>query len=197
MKRLFLAALLTFCFVLHGYSQNFIQGVVDRLSFGVKAGGNYSNYVNTSFSTQALTGFHAGALVDFRLTNHLAFQEEFLFSTQGAKVKGDVFGQENVRVNYLSVPLLFKYRTTLGLYVEAGMQVGVRLNENVGGSGQGNFAKLLDQAAVGGLGYQSKMGLGVGVRYVAGFSKVGDLKDMGVSEDFRTSVAQASIFYIF
>jgi hypothetical protein len=41
------------------------------------------------------------------------------------------------------------------------------------------------------------MGLGFGVRYVAGISKVGDFQASAINPDFKTSVAQASIFYVF
>lgn len=55
----------------------------------------------------------------------------------------------------------------------------------------------MDLAAVAGIGYQSKMGLGFGARYVAGLSKVGDFQASDIKTDFRTNVIQASIFYIF
>jgi hypothetical protein len=176
--------LLVISFVLvstHSFGQSFVQGIVSRLSFGVKAGANYSNYVNADFATDPLVGFHAGGMVNFRFTKHFSVQEEFLFSSQGAKV-ADV----DRKVYYLSVPIMLKYRTNLGLYLEAGAQAGMRLHEDVK-----DFSKQLEFGAAGGLGFQSKMGLGFGVRYVAGVSKA------GMIGDFRNSVAQGSVFYIF
>jgi hypothetical protein len=195
MKKLILIA-----FVListHSFSQGFVQGIMERLHFGLKAGANYSNYTNTNFSTQAVLGFHAGALVDFDLTKNLAIQEEFLFSSQGAKVKDDVFGKENVNVYYMAVPFLLKYRTNAGIYIEAGPQVSTRIKDNIDSLKSGNFAKLLDLSAAAGIGYQSKGGFGIGFRYVAGLSSVGDFKLSNVNPNFRSSVVQASIFYIF
>lgn len=192
--------LMLICFVLastRGFSQGFVQGMMQRLQFGLKAGVNYSNYANADFQTDALVGFHAGAIMDFRLTKNLFIQEEFLFSSQGAKVKGDVFGKDNVTVNYLTIPFMLKYRTNFGLYVVAGPQVGQRLNENVGNKQIGDFAQKLDLSAVGGLGFQSKCGLGIEARYVAGISKVGSFQLSDVKTNFQNSVAQASIFYIF
>ena len=93
------------------FSQGLMQGIMSRLSFGLKAGANYSNYTNASFNTDALIGFHAGALIDFKLIGNLSIREEFLFSTQGAKVKDNLFGKEDVRVDYLTVPFLLHYRT--------------------------------------------------------------------------------------
>jgi hypothetical protein len=97
----------------------------------------------------------------------------------------------------VAVPLLLKYRTGLGLYIEAGMQEGLRVNENTEFSQTGSFAKRLDLAAIGGLGFQTKSGFGIGLRYVAGLSNVGNFSLTNVSPNFKTSVVQASLFYIF
>ena len=179
------------------FSQSFVQGVASRLSFGLKAGVNYSNYANADFKTDALVGFHAGGLVAFRLTHNLSIQEEFLFSSQGAKVKDEVFGKEDVNVYYVTVPFLLKFRTNSGFYIEAGPQVGMRAKDFSDSTQTGSFAKKLDLAVAGGIGYQTKGGFGIGVRYVAGLSQVGDFKFSNINPDFKTSVAQASIFYIF
>jgi len=195
MKKLFFIGLLFIsgsCF-----SQGFVKGITSRLSFGLKAGTNYSDYTGTDFGTSGLLGFHAGAIVNFRITNTLSFQEEFLFSTQGAKIKGDQFGEENINVSYVTVPLLLKYRTGLGLYIEGGMQEGLRVNENTAESQTGSFAKRLDLAAIGGLGFQTKSGFGIGLRYVAGLSNVGNFSLVDVKPNFKTSIIQASLFYIF
>jgi len=167
------------------------------LSFGLKAGGNYSNYTNADFATEGIMGFHAGALVNFRITDHLSVQEEFLFSSQGAKMKNDLFGKENLNVYYLTVPFLIKYKTNFGLYFEAGPQTGLRLKEDTKGASFGDFAKKLDLAAAGGIGFQTKSGFGIGARYIAGLSKVGDFDISNVKTDFKTNVVQASVFYIF
>ncbi len=188
--------LLLLCLVLAS-TQSFSQGLFQRLSFGLKAGGNYSNYANADFRTESIAGFHAGAIINFRLFKGLSIQEEFLFSTQGAKVKDNLFGKENVKVSYINVPFLLKYRSNIGLYIEAGPQVGMRASENISNMQIGEFAKKLDLSAVGGIGFQSKSGFGFGARYIAGLSKVGDFQLSNAKTDFHNSVIQASIFYIF
>ena len=175
----------------------FSQGLLSRLHFGLKAGANYSNYTNADFATDAIVGFHGGAIVNFKLTNEFSIQEEFLFSSQGAKMKNDVFGNQNANVYYITVPFLLKYRHKSGFYIEAGPQTGMRAKQDLNGESVNNFAKRLDLAAAGGIGYQSKMGLGFGARYIAGLSKVGDFDISNVKTDFRTNVIQASVFYIF
>ena len=177
----------------HCFSQSLLS--LSRLSFGLKAGVNYSNYTHTDFATNALVGFHAGALVSYKITDNFSFQEEFLFSSQGAKIKDQLFPKENVNVYYITVPFLLKYKTNFGLYVEGGPQTGLNVKDD--NTTSGNFAKKLDLSMTGGIGYQTKGGFGIGVRYVAGLSKVGDFNISNVKTDFKTNVAQASIFYIF
>ena len=173
------------------------QGLLGRLSFGLKAGTNYSNFTNANFSTSGLLGYHAGAIINFKILGGLSFQEEFLFSTQGAKVQTDQFNQANLKIYYMTVPLLLKYRTPWGIYVEGGGQVGFRVREDDGSQSITNFAKKMDLAGVGGLGYQMKCGLGFGARYVAGISKVGDFNSSNISPDFKNAVVQGSVFFIF
>jgi hypothetical protein len=188
---------LTFiCFVLLSV-HSFGQGFWKRFEYGVKAGVNYTNFTSASFPTDPLIGFHGGATVAFKITDNFLVQEEFLFSTQGAKNKSTMFDNNDIKLYYMSVPFLLKYRGKSGLYIEAGPQVGLKAKEDVKGLTTGEFAKKLDFAVAGGIGYQSKIGLGIGARYIYGLSKVGNFDISNVKNDFTNNMAQASIFYVF
>jgi len=192
--------LMLICLVLlssKGFSQSFVQNVFSRLEFGIKAGANATNFTDANFPTDPLIGFHAGATVAFKITNNFLFQEEFLFSTQGAKIKGGDLGDQDLKLYYMAVPLLFKYRTNSGFYIEAGAQAGIKIKEDVAGLNTDNFAKRVDLGAAGGIGYQSKMGLGLGLRYIYGISKVADVNVSNITNDFKNNAAQASVFYVF
>ena len=192
--------LMLICLVLvstRGFSQSFTQNILKRLEFGIKAGANASNFTNADFPTDPLIGFHAGATVAYKFTNNFMVQEEFLFSTQGAKIKGGTLGTQDLKLYYMSVPLLLKYRTNSGFYFEAGTQVGIKLKEDISGINTENFAKKLDLAAAGGVGFQSKMGLGIGARYLYGISKVSDFNASNIKNDFKNNAVQASVFYVF
>lgn len=194
MKKLILIALVlasTNCF-----SQSFAQKIMSKLEFGIEAGVNYSNFTNAAFPTDPLVGFHAGATVAYKFTNNFMVQEEFLFSTQGAKVKGGDLGTQDLKLSYVSVPFLLKYRTNSGFFIEAGPQVGIKVKEEVAGLNGTDFAKKIDMAVAGGIGFQSKMGLGIGARYVYGVQKVADL-NVGSLNNFKNNNVQASIFYVF
>jgi len=192
--------LLLMCLVLiatKGISQSFMSGIAKKLEFGLKAGVNASNFTNASFPTDPLIGFHGGATLAFKITNNFLIQEDFLFSMQGAKIKGGSLDVQDLKLYYVSIPILLKYRTNAGFFIEAGAQTGMKVKEDVAGETNGDVFKKLDVAVVGGIGYQSKIGLGIGARYVYGLSKVGDFKTTGFNNDFKNNTIQASVFYVF
>lgn len=197
-KLLLIGFVLTMTQVSFGQS---LGGIWQRLSFGLKAGGNYSNFTEANFDTEGLTGFHAGLIVNFKLTNKWSVQEEFLYSTQGAKIKDNLFGtDEDLKLSYMSVPILVKYHSNIGLYAEIGGQANI-LIEDAKNTGFEDFADKIDAGAVAGLGYQFKAGpvkgLGIGARYYHGFMDVGKFNSPTLKSDFKNSVAQLSVFYTF
>lgn len=180
------------------FSQGLISGVMERLEFGLKAGANYSDFVDAPFATDPLTGYHAGGTLNFRLSKQLSIQEDILYSLQGARSKSILSEKEDIKLHYITVPILLRFKTRFGLYVEAGAQAAMLINEDVPASaGYEKFAEKLDASAVGGIGFHSKSGVGLGLRYVYGFTKVGNKNNALVRPDFTSSTAQASIFYTF
>ncbi len=164
---------------------------------GLKGGVNISNFSGSTFDDvdkKALVGFHGGAFISLLMGDHFAIQPEALFSSQGAKIKS-AGQEENLKVSYLNVPVMLKARFNGGFYVEAGPQVGFKLSENVPDMGINNFAKNLDLSVGAGLGYHSNSGLGIGARYMAGVSKVGDFDGEDFDPNFRNGVIQVSLFY--
>ncbi len=168
-----------------------------KFELGVKGGVNISNFTGHSSwenaETNTLVGFHAGGFVSFFLGNTFAIQPEVLFSSQGAKYT-NAGNKENLKVDYINVPVMFKYRTINGFYVEAGPQVGFRTSES--STSIDSLAKRTDLSIAGGIGYHSKIGLGIGARYTAGLTKVGDFQaSNGINPDFKNGVIQISLFY--
>jgi hypothetical protein len=180
-------------------TKGFSQSILKRLEFGVKAGANYSNFTNASFATDPLVGFHAGATVAFKITDNFLIQEEFLFSAMGAKSKtgNNLFNGQDIKLYYASIPLLLKYRTNSGFYVEMGSQMSFKAKEDVKGQSFAVFAKKMDVAAAAGVGYQSKCGLGIGARYLYGLTSVGEFNSSTIKNDFKNNNIQVSIFYVF
>lgn len=187
MKRLLVAAFLLVSAT--GFAQTF--------QLGIKGGVNISNFTGGDFKDldkKSLVGFHAGGFVSFFLGDHFAIQPEVLFSSQGAKLDnaGD---EQNLKVSYVNVPVMLKYRFTGGFYLEAGPQIGFKVSEDTDDMTIGDFAKSTDLSIAGGLGFHSDMGLGIGARYTAGLSKVGDFSVGDFDPDFKNGVLQISLFY--
>ena len=168
-----------------------------HFELGVKAGANISNFMGNSNADQlkanSLVGFHAGGFVSLFVGNHFAIQPEVLFSTQGAKINDDG-NKSDYKLTYINVPVMLKYRSTSGFYLEAGPQIGFKVNEKVDGTSQ-DFAKSTDLSIAGGIGYHSSIGLGIGARYTAGLSKLGDFDANTTQPDWKNGVIQLSLFY--
>ncbi|WP_031529754.1 porin family protein [Dyadobacter crusticola] len=163
-------------------------------SLGPKAGLNLSNYAGGNIDADALFGYHLGGVLNYGFGDVFSIQPEVLFSTQGAKVRNEG-RRSDFRISYITVPVMLKFKTRGGFFVELGPQVGFRSSSDIPDQTINNFAKNLDLSAGGGLGYQTGIGLGIGVRYMAGLSKVGDFSGSNINPDFKNSVIQASIFW--
>ncbi|KAF2336844.1 porin family protein [Flavobacterium daemonense] len=197
-KKIFIGCILLTC--TSGFSQSFFKNIADRLYFGVKTGANYSNFKNADFDTEGLTGFHAGAIVGYKFNDNFAVQEEFLYSTQGAKIKGGLTDGQDIKLSYVTVPILLKYKTNLGIYFEAGPQIGILIDEDfksLGINSNTKFAQQIDGGLAAGIGYQFQNGLGIGARYYLSLTDVSKVKTAGINTNFQNNTAQVSLSYIF
>lgn len=169
-----------------------------KFEIGAKGGVNVSNFTGTSnwqnAKTKSLIGYHVGGFISLFVGNNFAIQPEVLLSSQGAKYESST-STENLKVNYVNVPVMFKYRSSGGFYVEAGPQIGFKTSES-SSTVIDSLAKSTDLSVAAGIGFHSKIGLGIGARYTAGLSKVGDFKPQsGINPDYKNGVFQLSVFY--
>jgi len=172
------------------FAQNFTAGV--------KAGVNFSNFTGGNFDAvekKALVGFHGGGFFSFSL-GAIYLQPEVLISTQGARIDS-ANGSYDWKITYAAVPVMFKYRSSGGFYLEAGPQFSFKISDNVENQTIEDFVNELDLSAGAGLGWQTKGGLGIGARYLVGISKVGNFdisEGHGIDPDFKNSVIQVGLF---
>ncbi|ACT96416.1 porin family protein [Dyadobacter fermentans] len=185
MRKIFLLALLSM-FGSAAFAQSF--------SFGPKAGINVSNYTGSDIESDARVGYHLGGILNFGIGQVFSIQPEVLFSTQGAKINNG--SKQEFKTTYVSVPVMLKFRARGGFYFEFGPQASFKTGEDIPDQTIDHFAKNLDLAGAVGLGYQANFGLGIGARYIAGFSKVGDFdQNAAMNPDFKNSVIQFSLFF--
>ncbi|NDP28718.1 MAG: PorT family protein [Flavobacterium sp.] len=85
----------------------------NALSFGIKAGANYSNVYDSNsedFVADGKFGFAAGAFVTIPFGKFIGIQPEIMYSQKGFKSSGTYFGStyEMTRTtNFIDVPVLF------------------------------------------------------------------------------------------
>ena len=189
----------------------------NKTYFGIKGGVNLaklrpSDYTANEPSTNLKTTAHAGLLVRIPVSANggFAVQPELLYNRQGSKMKttttvGTVTTESTYEqdLSYVSVPVMLQWKSAGGFYVETGPQASFLIVAQQEGPGNNNETDNKDQMEKfdfswgAGLGYMSRMGLGIGARYNHGFTNV--LEETSTTGDarLRNSVVQIGLTYLF
>jgi hypothetical protein len=160
--------------------------------FGVKGGVNLASLEidddtpATNFETNSKTSFHLGVYANLPLGSMLRLQPEILYFGAGSKVQGTpLSGNQGTKMNYeadfdyISIPVKVQLKTKGGFFVEAGPQFSfltTARQDNETGTDpdikdQGIIRKT-DFGVVGGLGFTSRIGLGLHATYMHGITNV-------------------------
>lgn len=178
------------------------QAAMAQFHLGVKAGTNITKVDGKSFKDEFRYGYHLGGFAEIRMGNKLVLQPEVLWNQYATRVDSnfshvyqDVFdGNSNVKLNYLSIPILVNYKL-IGKFIslQAGPQFGVLIDQNKtllqnGGNAfkQGDFSMLA--------GVLVRMGpIRVNGRYAIGLNNISDIPDDNKwkSQGFQLSVGLA------
>jgi hypothetical protein len=162
---------------------------------GIKGGVNLASLEidddtpTTNFNTNSKTSFHVGVYGNIPFgTGMFRLQPELLYIGQGSKVTGTPLsgnqGQSmsyEVDMDYIALPIMLQLATKSGFFVEVGPQFSF-LTTARQDNATGNDPDLKDQgiikktdfAVLGGLGFTSRIGLGVHATYIHGISNVFD-----------------------
>ena len=107
----------------------------DKLSFGVKAGANYSNVYDAqgeAFQANPKLGLAAGVFLAIPIGKYLGVQPEVLFSQKGFQATGIILGNTydfTRTTSYIDVPLLFAFKPSEFFTLLAGPQYSYLLNQ--------------------------------------------------------------------
>jgi hypothetical protein len=170
-----------------------------QISLGLKGGLNVSNLNGLSIpdvETNALVGFHVGAFLPINLGRNFALQPELVYSTQGAKLEGAL--DEDYKLNYFNVPVMLRFYTNGGFFLEAGPQLGFQVGDvSLDDDDYEDELNNSDFSICGGLGFMGKsQKFGIGARYNVGVSKLGDLSSTNFEDtDFKNGVFQLSLYW--
>lgn len=157
------------------------QDKKNRSAFGLKSGINCSSFrldgtAASFWSDEWKTGFVAGFFVEIP-AGKFSVQPEVLYSSMGSELKQAGGAIEKYRVNYLSIPVLGKFRLAEKFRIVAGPQVDFliqakRMDANDNGAKVTNDFKPSDIGLTAGLEYQLFKCLNITGRYIHGFTDV-------------------------
>lgn len=149
-----------------------ILGYSQGLGIGIKGGMNFANQSITDISTDSRTGFVGGAYAVIKFGDKWGVQPEILFSSQGHE-----FQSQPSEFNYMTIPVLLRYKPISFLSFEAGPQFSRLLEaKNNNGSFTENF-KSSDLGLALGATVHLPLGFNASARYVWGFTNISDLPD--------------------
>ncbi len=166
MKKIFLSiaiiSLVTISSKIHA------QGV----GLGIKAGANFANQSITDISTDSKTGFHGGAYLVLAFSEKWGIQPELLYSSQGSELPSTTS-----EFDYMSIPVLVRWKPLSVLSIEAGPQFSTLLGAKIDGDDIKDEIKKSDFGLAVGATVHLPLGFNAGLRYVWGFTNVNDLSN--------------------
>ncbi|SHI96744.1 Outer membrane protein beta-barrel domain-containing protein [Mesonia phycicola] len=185
------------------------QADSDLVQVGVKGGVNFSNVTGDDFEgPNSRTSFNAGFVAEIPFTERFSIQPEVLYSGQGFDIDQsnqdnflDNDGNVEYQLDYIQIPVLAKIYLVEGLSVQAGPQIGFKINEEIDYQPNDDAGDIdledysetedIDISLAAGLEYKFDNGFFIQGRYNYGFSQL--IKDY----DIHNSVFQAGIGFMF
>lgn len=168
-----------------------------QMSGGAKAGLNLANAAGKDAGgTDMRVGFHVGGYLNFGISDAFSIQPELLFNSVGAKETSDGT-TTSIALNYISIPVMFKYNIVENFNIQAGPQLGILASAKA--KFDGGDLDIKD-------GFNSTdfgLNLGLGVdfgsfnataRYSLGLSTIAK-SDNGDNVDIKNNVIQISLGY--
>ena len=158
---------------------SFAQG----FHFGVKGGANLYKINGRSFDEAFNYSYNAGLFAEINFDKHWGIQPEVIWNQSQTHTTsdfnsiyhasaGDII---DVKLNYLSVPLLVSYRPVKFIAFQAGPQFGILLDRNQDLLHNGQMAfKRGDISLLGGIQFNIG-GLKLGGRYAIGVTNINNL----------------------
>jgi len=165
---------------------------------GAKVGANINKLSGQAFKDQFTYGYHAGAYAEIPILKKWSIQPEVLFNqfsydtsaTISQLYQLNATRVSNIKLNYISVPLLLSYRPSKILTLQAGPQFGVLIDrqKNLFQNGKDAF-KQGDFSLLGGA-QLNLGGLRIYGRYTLGLNNINDIdnKDQWKSQGFQVGI---------
>jgi hypothetical protein len=169
-----------------------------KFNFGGKLGANLTKISGEAFKEGYDLGYHVGAFAEIDISQKWGIQPEVLWNqtnTQRASgtdavLNGWQQNTQDIKLNYLTIPVLLRYNVGSLITLNAGPQFGILLNkdESLWGNGKEAF-KSGDFSLTGGATINLKM-LRVYGRYNIGLN---NLNDVGTQDKWKSQQVQLGL----
>ena len=164
-----------------------------QVQFGAKVGVDATNFWGKDAEHGMKIGYQAGLVMEYKFNPHFAIAPEVVFAAQGGKTKGlaldwnghgiDVKTTDvKFNVNYINVPLMFKYYVSPDFSIDLGPQVGFNVYSKTSAKGvdaidMKEITKSVDFGVGLGGTYNLTENAFVQARYTMGMTNVFDIDD--------------------
>jgi hypothetical protein len=171
-----------------------------QFNLGIKGGVNMTKIAGKSFSEEFRTGYHLGGFAEIGLGSKFSIQPEVIFNQFNTRVDrsfSDVYqnavnlsSYKDVKLSYLTIPLLLNFKPTKVVSLQAGPQYGILMSQdkNLLQNGQSAF-KSGEFSMVGGV-QLNLAALRLSGRYFVGLNNVSDISNQ---ENWKNQGFQLSV----
>lgn len=165
----------------------FTQSAMAQFNLGIKGGVNINKVDGKAFRDEFRYGYHLGGFAEIGLGGKLSIQPEVLFNQFQTRADSsfknvyqnsvNISNYQNVKLNYLSIPLLVNYKLGSLFSLQAGPQYGILIDQskNLLQNGKEAFKKG-DFSLIGGAQIHLSR-LRLTGRYVVGLSNISDISN--------------------
>ena len=164
-----------------------VNAAMAQFTLGVKAGTNITKIQGKAFKNEFQYGYLAGAFLEVGLGKKFGIQPEVLFNQVKSRVDSNFshiyqnaanFNEyKDVKLNYLSIPVVLNYKLGNVLSLQAGPQFGILMSSDKTLLQNGKDAfKSGDFSMLGGAQINISK-LRVTGRYVIGLNNINDISD--------------------
>jgi len=148
------------------------QGV----GLGIKIGANFADQAVKDIDVKTVTDFHFGAYLNLNLSEKFGITPEVLYTAYGTN-----WDDIKVDFDYIALPVMFRFKPTSLLSLEAGPQFSFLTKAEVEDTGDVmDQLKNNDFGLAFGAGLHLPLGFNAGIRYVLGFTDISNVSGQSV-----------------
>lgn len=179
------------------------QASIAQFRVGIKGGANITKVDGKSFKDEFKYGYHLGGTLEIGLGGKLSIQPEVLFNQYQTTVDSsfkniyqnavDFSNYQNVKLNYLTIPLMLNYKVGSLLTLQAGPQFGVLIDQDKNLLENGEAAFTNGDFSLAGGAQINISKLRLTGRYFVGLANISDIDDQNEwkNQGFQLSVGLA------